>query len=162
MRKVSIAVLAVVTVTGATPWCVTSVSAQGGAALPERLLTPADIERVGLKGVVRPSAEMFDPAEGLHFVRGSDSMLVLAVGRLPETRTSAELRAVVQVLSKEVTPVASVGDEAYSALGGWMLVFRKGTASIQLMTSGDPNNMGKAFLSVAQLTELAKTVASRL
>ena len=105
---------------------------------------------------------MFDPAEGLHFVRATDSMLVLAVNRLSSVRTSAELRTTVQVLSKDMTPVAGVGDEAYSALGGWILVFRKGTTTIQLMTGGNVDNMGKAFLSIAQLTELAKTVAGRL
>lgn len=160
-RQVSIALLAT-TLAAATPWCVTSACAQGRAALPERLLTPADLERVGLKGSVRPSPEMFDPAEGLHFVRATDSTLVLAVNPLPSARTSTELRTTVQLLSKDVTPVAGVGDEAYSALGGWLLVFRKGTTTIQLLTGANMDTMGKAFLSVPQLTELAKTVAGRL
>ncbi len=159
-RQVSIAFLAATV--AAALWCANTAFAQGPAALPERLLTPADLERVGLKGTVRPSPEMFDPAEGLHFVRATDSTLVLAVSPLPSVRTSAELRTTVQVLSKDVTHVAGVGDEAYSALGGWMLIFRKGSRTIQLMTGGDIENVGKAFLSVAQLTELAKTVAGRL
>ncbi len=160
-RRVAIAFLAV-TLAGATAWCVTSARAQGRAALPERLLTPADLERVGLKGAVRPSPEMFDPAEGLHFVRATDSILVLAVNPLSSVSTSAELRTAVQLLSKDVTPVAGVGDEAYSGLGGWLLVFRKGRTTIQLLTGANLDNLGKAFLSVAQLTELAKTLAGRL
>ncbi len=132
------------------------------APLPERLLTPADLERTGLKGVVRPSAEMFDPMEGLHFVRGADSMLVLTVAALNDVRSSAELRAAVQLVSKEVTTVSGVADEAYLGLGGWMLVFRKGTKAFQLLTGADVAGGGKVFLSPAQLTDLAKTLASRL
>jgi len=130
-------------------------------ALPERLLTPADLEQVGLKGAVRPSAEMYDPAEGLHFVRASDSILVLAVAALNDVRSGAELRAAVELLSKQVTAV-SVGDEGYLGLGGWMLVFRKGTKAFQLLTGGDVASGGKAFLSSGQLTELARVLAGRL
>lgn len=133
-----------------------------GQSLTERLLAPADLERVGLKGVVRPSAEMFDPAEGLHFVRSSDSTLVLTVAALNDVRSGAELRATVELLSKQVTAVNGVGDEAYLGLGGWMLVFRKGGKAFQLLTGGDVMNGGKAFLSPSQMTELAKVVASRL
>jgi hypothetical protein len=131
-------------------------------ALPERLLAPADLERVGVKGAVRPSADMYDPAEGLHFVRASDSTLVLTVAGLNDVRSGAELRATVELLSKQVTAVSGVGDEAYLGLGDWMLVFRKGTKAFQLLTGGDVMSGGKAFLSPGQLTELAKTVASRL
>jgi hypothetical protein len=129
--------------------------------LPERLLTPVDLERVGLKGAVRPSPEMYDPAEGLHFVRETDSTLVLTVAALNDVKTGAELRATVELLSKEVTAV-SVGDEAYLGLGGWMLVFRKGTRAFQLLTGGDVTSGGKAFLSSGQLADLAKVLAGRL
>ena len=141
----------------------------GGAAvaeaqtpLPERLLTPADLERVGLKGAVRPSADMYNPAEGLHFVKGPDSMLVLTVAALNDVKSSNELRTTVQLLSKDVTAVSGVGDEAYLGLGGWMLIFRKGTKAFQFLTGADVAAGGKVFLSPAQLTDLAKTVASRL
>ena len=130
--------------------------------LPERLLTPADLERTGLEGVVRPSAEMYDPAEGLHFVTGPDSMLVLTVGALTDVRSSAELRTTMELLSKEVTAVSGVGDEAYLGLGGWMLVFRKGARAFQLLTGADVAAGGKVFLTPAQLTDLAKVFASRL
>jgi hypothetical protein len=140
----------------------------GGAAaaaqtpLPERLLTPADLERVGLKGAVRPSADMYNPAEGLHFVKGPDSMLVLTVAALNDVKSGTELRTTVQLLSKEVTAVSGVGDEAYLGLGGWMLIFRKGTKAFQFLTGADVAAGGKVFLSPAQLTDLAKTVAGRL
>ena len=130
--------------------------------LPERLLTPADLERVGLQGAVRPSADMYDPAEGLHFVKGPDSMLVLTVAALNDVRSGTELRATVQLLSKEVTAVSGVGDEAYLGLGGWMLVFRKGTKAFQLLTGADVTGGGKVFLTPTQLTDVAKTLASRL
>jgi len=130
--------------------------------LSDRLLTPADLERAGLKGVVRPSAEMYDPAEGLHFVQGPDSMLVLTVAVLNDVKSSAELRTTMELLSKEVTVVSGVGDEAYLGLGGWMLVFRKGSKAFQLLTSADVAHGGRVFLSPAQLTELARTLASRL
>jgi len=56
------------------------------ASLPERLLTPEDLAAAGLKGVIRPPADMYDPAEGLHFVRQSDSALVLTVGPLNDVK----------------------------------------------------------------------------
>jgi len=130
-------------------------------SLPERLLTPVDLERVGLKGVVRPSADMYDPAEGLHFVRASDSTLVLVVAALHDVKSGPELRATVELLSKEVTAV-SVGDEGYLGLGGWMLVFRKGTRAFQLLTGADVMSGGKVFLSPGQLTDLARVLAGRL
>jgi hypothetical protein len=130
-------------------------------SLPERLLTPVDLERVGVKGVVRPSAEMYDPAEGLHFVRASDSVLVLTVGALNDVKSGPELRATVELLSKEVTAV-SVGDEGYLGLGGWMLVFRKGPRAFQLLTGADVMSGGKVFLSPGQLTDLARVLAGRL
>jgi hypothetical protein len=131
-------------------------------ALPERLLTPADLERTGLKGAVRPSADMYDPTEGLHFVKGPDSTLVLTVAALNDVKSSAELRTTMELLSKEVTAVSGVGDEAYLGLGGWMLVFRKGSKAFQLMTGADVAAGAKVFLTPAQLTDLAKTLASRL
>ncbi len=129
--------------------------------LSERLLVPADFERVGLKGIVRPSAEMWDPAEGLHFVRASDSAPVLLVAALEHVTSSAQLRTTMELLSKEVTPVSGVGNEAYAGLGGILLVFRKGAAAFQLLSGLDPANAGKPCLTLAQLTELAKILASR-
>jgi hypothetical protein len=149
--------LILVSLGGAVP-----ASAWAQNPLPERLLTPADLERAGLKGAVRPSADMYDPAEGLHFVKGPDSTLVLTVAALNDVKTSTELRATMELLSKEVTAVSGVGDEAYLGLGGWVLVFRKGTRAFQLMTGADVAAGAKVFLTPAQLTELAKTLASRL
>jgi hypothetical protein len=105
---------------------------------------------------------MYDPSEGLHFVKGPDSTLVLTVGVLNDVKSSTELRAAMQLLSKEVTAVSGVGDEAYLGLGGWMLVFRKGTKAFQLLTGADVAAGAKVFLTPAQLTDLAKTLASRL
>jgi hypothetical protein len=68
----------------------------------------------------------------------------------------------VELLSKEVTPVSGVGDEAYLGLGGWMLVFRKGTRAFQLLTGADVAGGGKVFLTPAQLSDLARTLAGRL
>ena len=135
-----------------------SVTASAQAPLPERLLTPADLEKVGMKGTVRPSAEMYDPTEGLHFVRGTDSALVLVVAA---PGGGGSLRETVQLLAKDAAPVSGVGDEAYSGLAGWMLMFRKGGTTIQLLTGMDIST-GKVFLSMAQMTDLAKVVAGRL
>jgi hypothetical protein len=126
--------------------------------LPERLLTPADLEKVGMKGTVRPSAEMYDPKEGLHFVRETDSALVLAVAA---PGGAGSLKETVQLLAKDAAPVAGVGDEAYSGLAGWMLMFRKGGTTIQMLTGMDLST-GKVFLSMAQMTELAKLIVARL
>jgi len=138
----------------------TSASAQ--TRLPERLLTPADLERAGVKGAVRPSAEMYDPAEGLHFVTGRDSSLVLSVAALNDVTTPGEFRTALQLLANDLKPVTGVGDEAYTGLGGWMLAFRKGTKTFQLLTGVDVANGAKVFLTPAQLADLARTIAGRL
>lgn len=131
---------------------------QAQAPLPERLLTPADLEKVGVKGVVRPSAEMYNPAEGLHFVRGTDSALVLTVASIGG---GGGLKETVQLLAKDAAPVSGVGDEAYSGLAWWMLIFRKGGTTIQMLT-GLNFETGKVFLTPAQMTEVAKVIAGRL
>lgn len=146
----------------AVAWlCASTTPALAQTPVPERLLAPADLMALGLKGIVRPSADMYDPAEGLHFVREPDSMLVLTVGVL-KNAGAGQLRATVELLSKDVTPVSGVGDEAYLGLGGWMLVFRKGTRAFQMLTGADVAAGAKVFLTPAQLTTLAKTIAARL
>jgi len=134
-------------------------AAQAQTPLPERLLTPADLERVGLKGTVRPPADMYDPADGLHFVRGTDSALVLTV---TAPGGGGGLKETMQLLATDAAAVSGVGDEAYTGLGGWMLMFRKGDKTIQMLTGMDVAGGGKIFLTPAQLTDLAKVIVSRL
>jgi hypothetical protein len=43
-----------------------------------------------------------------------------------------------------------------------MLVFSKGTRAFQLLTGADVAGGGKVFLAPAQLTDLARMLASRL
>lgn len=55
-----------------------------------------------------------------------------------------------------------VGDEAYSGLGGVMLVFRKGSGVFQLLSGLGLSNMGKPYLTPGQMAEIAKLIAGRL
>ncbi len=142
--------------------CGIAIPGSAQVPLPERLLTPADLEHIGIKGAVRPSAEMYNPAEGLHFIIGRDSALVLTVGALEDARTPGELRAALELVVNDLKPVTGVGDEAYAGLGGWMLAFRKGTKTFQLLTGVDVANGARVFLTPAQLADLARTIAGRL
>jgi hypothetical protein len=128
----------------------------------EPLLKAADIEAIGVKGVVLAAPDAYDRVEQLGFERASDSSMVVVLARLAPTEPGQTLGEVLKVIASDVAPVSGVGDEAYSYLGGVAFGFRKGKATFQLMSGLDLQNGAKPFLSRDQLATLAKTVCRRL
>jgi hypothetical protein len=128
----------------------------------EPLLKAADIEALGVKGVVLAGPDAYDRVEQLGFERASDASMVVVLARLAPTKPGETLGSVLRVIASDVTPVSGVGDEAYSYLGGVAFGFRKGKATLQLMSGIDLQNGMKAFLSKEQLAALAKTICGRL
>ncbi len=125
------------------------------------LLKPADLEKFGLKHLAPDSDDPEARSEQMGLVRTFDSSLIVSIARIDSGGSGAGLRTSLEIISKDVTPVTGVGDEAYLILGGWGLAFRKGGTTLQLMTGANPSGP-KPFLSKDQLVELGKVVAGRL
>jgi hypothetical protein len=130
-----------------------------GSTSLEPLLKAADLEAIGVKGVVLAAPDAYDRVEQLGFERASDSSMVAVLARLEPTQPGQTLGSVVKAIASDATPVSGVGDEAYSYLAGVAFGFRKGKATFQLMSGFDGLN---PFLSKDQLAALAKTICSRL
>lgn len=120
---------------------------------PERLLAPADVEKVsGAKGIVRKKMA----SGGLNFVRQADGSTLLRVNFSFAADFAAQRKAV-----GKTQPVPGVGEEAVSFGDGLSLVFRKGRYAVQLTSGLNPQNV-KPFFTPDQLRQLAKVMASRL
>ncbi|HEY5999628.1 MAG TPA: hypothetical protein VI078_10065 [bacterium] len=162
---------------------VAAAPSQAGAALLGNLLRTEDFETIGLKGVtlappddnraerltfekVPGPAEKEEQAERERRDLGGRrlgelvGLKVLVFSRLDTG--AGTLRSTLEATATDLIPVAGVGDEAYSYLGGTALAFRKGTAAFRMMSGDDFANRGKAFLTQDQLAALAKIVCTRL
>lgn len=141
----------------------------------DKLLTPADVEQVsGLKGV---KLVAYDPSKGaggdLNFAT-AEGKLVLIANFFPASVYDATKKQK-GVMQDEIS---GLGDDAYDGpgdpglqltthdgpVGPSMIAFRKGSQSATLagfMNVSDWNDW-KLYLSLDQVEELAKLVASRM
>jgi hypothetical protein len=136
-----------------------------GAVLPAAqsqyatYLSVADVERAtGLKGV-KQVPRSADADGDLNFA-GEDGRLILSATFVPAKAYAAAKS------SKEgfKSLLKGVGEEAFvGPLGGpplYILVFRKGAFAVILNTELESST--RARLTIEQLTEIAKTIASRM
>jgi hypothetical protein len=137
---------------------VLSLASLAGAFQYARFLTVADIEKVtGLKGVT-PIPKSADADGDLNF-GGKNGQVILSV-------TFLDASAYVGYKSSKEgfkSPLSGVGEEGFIGPAGdepsFIVVFRKASYAVMLNTIPD----GKTTrLSIKQLTELAKIIASRM
>lgn len=146
--------------------------AQGSAVIADKLLTPADVEKVsGLTGIKLVPR---DPSKGaggdLNFAT-SDGKLVLMVlvggASLyqPSKAQKGSFHADVSGIGDEAFDGPSDDSNPFKAPGGtaepFLLMFRKGTSAITLSTYMNMDAQ-KLYLSQDKLRELSKTMVSRL
>ncbi len=135
--------------------------ATGNVAGAGSLLTIVDVEKAsgkaGLKLVPR------DPTKGaggdLNFATADDKMLAMLV--VADMSIFAQWKG---HATYNAGAIPGVGDEAYKGPGGptpYLIFFRKGEKVVSVSSFMDMAT-AKPYLSIGQLTELAKLVASRL
>ncbi len=141
----------------------TQASAQTSNTSLEPLLKVSDLVELGLKDVVLAPPDAFDRTKELGFVTAADEYAVLNFTRYDVSGAGGgRLRETLSIVANDVTPVAGVGDEAYSYLGGTFLVFRKGTVGFQLSSGLNVLAGLQPFLTTTQLAQLANVICSRL
>ncbi len=132
----------------------------GRSEAQQPLVTPADVERIGgLKGMV-PTPQDMEIADSRSIMRATDSAIVLIIG-MPQASSPADFAAARTALTTN-QPVSGVGDDAFSIAGGSTILVRRGNRQVQISTGYDVAKRGAPFFTPAQLSELAKLVASRL
>ena len=125
------------------------------------LLTIADIEKVtGLPGVkLVPRNPKIGAGGDLNFATADDNLLVMLV--VADMDIFNQWKTGKNYVYKQLT---NIGDEAYSAPGGGVqyIVFFKSGNEVASISSFQNFETGEALLTIEQLSELARIVASRM
>ncbi len=139
----------------------------------EKLLTVSDVEKVtGLKGIKLLPRDSSKGRHGdLNFYQ-QDGTIVVGVSITQGERAQAvwkgwtEQMAIIKDQGGKATKVTGAGDEAFESeivMGEISFYFRKGKSAVYISSVADVmKNKMEPLLSLGQVRELAKIIASRL
>jgi len=139
------------------------ISAQTAESPYAKYLTAADVEQIsGITGIMAVGRNPMKGFGGdLNFAKADGKMVVTA--KFYDANWYAGSKRNQETI-KAMVP--GIGDEAYIGPGymdpQYVLVFLKGQQCVFLSTSLDPNDPTKTVLTLDQLKEIGKLVASRL
>lgn len=131
----------------------------------DKYLSTADVEKAGkLTGIKNVP---YDPSKGaggnLNFGLADGTVVLIATFQMLDAKGYATYKT--QMKSQTRGAVAGIGEEAFDGPPGdypFFIFFKKGNWVVSISTFYNPAQYGKTFLTMEQLGELCKTVASRL